>query len=65
MFGVKLYKRVLHAELSPIETLIELQAMLKKIEARWDSGSVGNPEEIVKLDRQMKELKRKIRTLSQ
>jgi hypothetical protein len=40
-----------------METKEELQAMLKRLEAKWDSGNVGDPYEIVKLDRQMKELR--------
>jgi hypothetical protein len=38
----------------------ELQAMLEKLEARWHSGNLGGPQEIVKLDKQMKELRKRI-----
>jgi hypothetical protein len=46
-----------------METKQELQAMLKRLEAKWNSGSIGGPHEIVKLDRQMKELRRNIQAL--
>jgi hypothetical protein len=46
-----------------METLIELQTMLKRLEAKWDSGNIGGPQEIITLDRQMKELKKKIQAL--
>jgi hypothetical protein len=46
-----------------METLIELQTMLKRLSTKWDSGSISSPQEIVKMDRQMKELKKKIQHL--
>jgi hypothetical protein len=40
-------------------------AMRKRLKAKWDSGSIGDANAIVRLDRQMKELKKKIRALEQ
>jgi hypothetical protein len=48
-----------------METKQELQAMLNRLEAKWNIGNFGDPHEIVRLDRQMKELKKKIRALEQ
>jgi hypothetical protein len=46
-----------------METLSELLARLKTLDAEWSSGSVGSPEELVKLGKERKELKRKIQAL--
>jgi hypothetical protein len=43
-----------------METKQELKAMLKRLEARWNSGNIGGPHEIVKLDRQMKHIRKKL-----
>jgi len=46
-----------------METKQELHAMLKRLEARWDKGNLVDPQEIVKLDRQIKEIRKKIHAL--
>jgi hypothetical protein len=46
-----------------METVVELQSMLKRLKAKWDKGNFGDPQEIVKLDRQMKELRKKIQAM--
>jgi hypothetical protein len=43
-----------------METKQELEAMLKRLEAKWNKGNIGGPHEIINLDRQMKELKRRL-----
>jgi hypothetical protein len=44
-----------------METKRELEAKLKRLEARWDKGN-GGPQEIMRLDRQMKELRKRIKS---
>jgi hypothetical protein len=63
MQPVKLFMPEMQADASAKETLVESQAMLKRVEAKWSSGSVSTPQEIVKLNRERKELKRKIQAL--
>jgi hypothetical protein len=45
-----------------METVMELKQMLQRLEARWDRGNLL-PSEIISLDRQIKELKKKILAL--
>jgi hypothetical protein len=44
------------------EDTTKLCKMLQRLEERWNSGKVNSPQEIVKLDRKMKELKKKIQS---
>lgn len=46
-----------------MESITELQATLKKLKGKWDSGKLNIPHEIVRLDREMKELKKKIQAI--
>jgi hypothetical protein len=61
---MKLYMPEMRAELPSMETLAELCLMRKRIEARWISGKMGSPQEIVRLDRERRELERKIQALT-
>jgi hypothetical protein len=38
--------------------------MLKRLETRWKSGNIGDAYAIVKLDRQITQLEKKIRALA-
>jgi hypothetical protein len=46
-----------------METKEELQAMLKRLEAKWNSGNIGDPNAIIRLDRQMKEIRKRINAM--
>jgi len=46
-----------------METLAELRAMLKRLEAKWDSGMTGDPHQLTRMDKQMKEIRKKIYAL--
>ena len=43
-----------------MESKQELEQWLARLEARWAKGAFCSPQEIVKMDRKMKELKKKI-----
>jgi hypothetical protein len=44
----------------PMETLAELQAMLKRIEKKWENWDLGSPSGIVAIDRERRELRKRI-----
>jgi len=46
-----------------METLAELRAMLKRLEAKWDSGVTGDSHEFMLTGRQMKGFRKRIREL--
>jgi len=46
-----------------METKQELEAWLKRLQDKWNSGQMSSPDEVGRLDRQMKELKKKLLTL--
>jgi hypothetical protein len=54
----------MRAQLPSMETLAELTLMLQRIEARWNSGKMGSQQEIIRLDRERRELERKIQALT-
>jgi len=46
-----------------METKQELEAWLKRLQDRWNSGEMSGPDEVGRLDRQMKELKKRLQTM--
>jgi len=53
----------MRADLFPMETLAELKTMLKRLEAKWESGNTGDSHELMRMDKQMKEIRKKIHAL--
>jgi len=43
-----------------METRQELEQWLARLEAKWANGNFGDPHEIIRLAKQIKELRKKI-----